>query len=832
MKFKSKSILLLTSCMMFSTLLTTGMMLSKNDTVLRAHAAEATTEIDLTSQGYTNQQAVTEVTGGNIIITFDKGGNSNAPKYYTSGTAVRAYAKNTVTFTTADNKNITKIDFTFGSSDGSNAITADVGTFTSASWTGNSKSVTFTIGGTKGNRRLQKFSITTSDSETNPPVVENYMVTFDSKGGSAVEKQVAGSDFKVAKPTDPTKDGYKFGGWFKDEAYTQVFDFETEVVPEAGLTLYAKWDELDLTTIADFASQNPTSAITDNYYRLSGEVVGMKDDNKNIYIQDNTGAILVYSASALSDVKVGDTLTVVGKAGVYNSALQISNLIKHDVVAGDGTIATAPLTTFEDVIADNVNKYISLSYVETVAGVNGTGNNLTVSINGQTDIVLYFGSNWATRYGLDSTFFDSSKYVDVTGVITYHNSTAQLLLTSINESQMVNLTFNTNGGSEVASQKVIPGNTFTAPTETPTKDPDGTYEYEFAGWFEDEACTKQFDFTKSYTSDVVCYAGWNAKKISSMEYFESLETKAQILTGYSYYGKESPSVNMHYTGTTTINLTEDASANADLLNLPSSEGYTVTADKGSASNYPGLNKAGDLRIYNNNGPLTITSPKTIKKIVIDVVAADETYLQVQVNGAVVAKNELGEYEINSKSFSLVENGSTTININSIDITNVDETVVLNSPVMRFGSGQVDISAYNQNATYGVLVGKKTEIGVNETMKSVFDTLTTTTETVDYRLNELVEAGYASNTTFTSAEVSVNEAGNYFEFAARLPEVDKHPDVELTSVCYMILDNNIYFMQEKTYSFKSLGQYYVDNATELGLSEMETLICNNIAGLTA
>ncbi len=830
MKFKSKSILLLTSCMMFSTLLTTGMMLSKNDTVLRAHAAAATTEIDLTSQGYTNQQAVTEVTGdnGNIIITFDKGGNSNAPKYYTSGTAVRAYAKNTVTFTTADNKNITKIDFTFGSSDGSNAITADVGTFTSASWTGNSKSVTFTIGGTKGNRRLQKFSITTSDSETNPPVVENYMVTFDSKGGSAVEKQVAGSDFKVAKPTDPTKNGYKFGGWFKDEGCTEAFNFETEVVPEAGLTLYAKWDELDLTTIADFASQNPTSAVTTDYYRLSGEVVGMKDDNKNIYIQDSTGGVLVYS-DTLSDVKVGDTLTVVGKAGVYNSALQISNLIKHDVVAGDGTVVTAPLTTFEDIIVDNVNKYISLSYVETVAGVNGTGNNLTVSINGQTDIVLYFGSNWATRYGLDSTFFDSSKYVDVTGVITYHNSTAQLLLTSISESQMVNLTFNTNGGSEVASQKVIPGGTFTAPTETPTKDPDSTYEYTFAGWFEDEACTKQFDFTKSYTSDVVCYAKWNTKEISSSKYFESLETKAQILTGYSYYVQDS--INMHHNVTANDNLTEDTAANADLLGLPSSEGYTVTADKGTANYYPGLNKNDkDIRIYNNNGPLTVTSPKTIKKIVINMTSADEAYLQVQVNGAVVEKNESGEYEINSKSFSLVETGTTTINIDSIDIIYSEEAVVLNSPVMRFGSGQVAMSAYNENATYGVLVGKKTGIGENETMKSKFEA--TAGETIENKLNALVTSGIASNTTFTSAEVSVNEAGNYFEFAARLPEVDKHPDVELTSVCYMILDGNIYFMQEKTYSFKSLGQYYVDNAAEFGLSEMETLICNNIAGLTA
>ena len=70
--------------------------------------------------------------------------------------------------------------------------------------------------------------------------VESWTVTFNSNGGSACDtKFVATADGKLAKPADPTRDGYTFGGWFTDEACTQAYDFSTPVT--ADLTLYAKW---------------------------------------------------------------------------------------------------------------------------------------------------------------------------------------------------------------------------------------------------------------------------------------------------------------------------------------------------------------------------------------------------------------------------------------------------------------------------------------------------------------------------------------------------------------------------------------------------------------
>ena len=122
--------------------------------------AETTITFDSTAQNYTNQQAISTVTAdSNISIAFDKGSNSNAPKYFTSGTSIRVYGGNyfTVSSTTAT---ITKISLTFGDGDGSNAITTDCGTFSSSNWTGSSQSVKFTDGGTSGNRRIQTITVT------------------------------------------------------------------------------------------------------------------------------------------------------------------------------------------------------------------------------------------------------------------------------------------------------------------------------------------------------------------------------------------------------------------------------------------------------------------------------------------------------------------------------------------------------------------------------------------------------------------------------------------------------------------------------------------------
>ena len=114
--------------------------------------------IDLAAQGYANAADFSSITVNGVTLSGDMGSNSkNGPKYYNTGSAVRFYSGNT--FTVSCSKAITKITLEFGSGDGTNEIAASPGTYAEPVWTGSAESVTFTVGGTTGHRRIAKVSV-------------------------------------------------------------------------------------------------------------------------------------------------------------------------------------------------------------------------------------------------------------------------------------------------------------------------------------------------------------------------------------------------------------------------------------------------------------------------------------------------------------------------------------------------------------------------------------------------------------------------------------------------------------------------------------------------
>lgn len=149
--------------------------------------------IDFTAQGFSNQQEVTSVSGTDCTVTFDKGTNTNVPKYYDVGSAIRIYGGGNMTVSSST-KTIVGIDLTFGSADGSNIITTDVGSYSDGTWTGSASSVTFTVGGTSGHRRIHSVKVTYAGGTT-PVVKQDVTMSFSPTSASAT----VGEDF-----TEPT----------------------------------------------------------------------------------------------------------------------------------------------------------------------------------------------------------------------------------------------------------------------------------------------------------------------------------------------------------------------------------------------------------------------------------------------------------------------------------------------------------------------------------------------------------------------------------------------------------------------------------------------------
>ncbi len=167
-----------------------------------------------------------------LITAYAADKTISFPDYYTSGAAVRVYAKNTIT--ASSSKTITNNVFDF--SDGSNTVTANDGSFDGSSWSGSAKSVTFTVGGTSGHNKLKSSAVTYVGS------TPTYTVTFDSNGGSSVTSQTIESGKKATEPAEPDRYGFIFEGWYNGE---DAFNFNTAITSD--ITLTAKWTEIVVT---------------------------------------------------------------------------------------------------------------------------------------------------------------------------------------------------------------------------------------------------------------------------------------------------------------------------------------------------------------------------------------------------------------------------------------------------------------------------------------------------------------------------------------------------------------------------------------------------------
>ena len=78
---------------------------------------------------------------------------------------------------------------------------------------------------------------------------KEYTITFDSNGGSAVQPVKANAGAAITAPTDPTKDGFVFAGWYEStDGGTTLSDtaFSFSYMPARVFTLYAKWATADI----------------------------------------------------------------------------------------------------------------------------------------------------------------------------------------------------------------------------------------------------------------------------------------------------------------------------------------------------------------------------------------------------------------------------------------------------------------------------------------------------------------------------------------------------------------------------------------------------------
>ena len=352
-------------------------------------------------KGYSNGDEVTEsVIDNNVSVTFNKGTGSNAPKYYTTGEAVRVYGGGnfTIASTTAT---IVKIELTFGTGDGNNEITTDVASYENGTWTGEAQSVKFTVGGSSGHRRIAGITVTYKGGSDVPPTpITVAAPTFSVPEGTYTEAQTVtlacetegAAIYYTLDGTDPTAES---------TLYTAPITISTTTTVKA----IAIKDDV-LSTVASATYTFPAVAENIAAFKaldVNAEAVLTLTDaivthanGDNVFVEDATGGICFYKSGA--GLVKGNKLsgTIYGKYAEYKSLPELAvvsgkttldNVQIADEVA---TVTPAVLSITEASAADYAARMVKIENVTVT--VDGGKTYIADATGAQLQIYLTYGS--------------------------------------------------------------------------------------------------------------------------------------------------------------------------------------------------------------------------------------------------------------------------------------------------------------------------------------------------------------------------------------------------------------------------------------------------------
>lgn len=157
-----------------------------------------------------------------------------------------------------------------------------------------------------------------------------HTVTFDSRGGTAVESQQVFDGNPARRPETPARAGYFLNGWFTDaEASAEEWDFDTDRVT-SDTTLYAGWTaQSDLTPTASLEYE--LNAAGDGYTVTDvGEetqIVIPAEYNglpvTAVQGQYGTGA---FARTAVTIAYLPDSIEVIGQ-NTFNNCTALANVV-------------------------------------------------------------------------------------------------------------------------------------------------------------------------------------------------------------------------------------------------------------------------------------------------------------------------------------------------------------------------------------------------------------------------------------------------------------------------------------------------------------------------
>ncbi len=137
------------------------------------------------------------------------------------------------------------------------------------------------------------------DEPIEPPVVEadSVEVTFEYNNGSATQKLSYDKGSVIKEPSQPTKFGYTFGGWYTSSDMTDASKWDFTKKVENNITLYAKWVQAEITIKEALDLCKEDGYVSSERYLIRGVIEEVTNPTYGgMVIKDDTGSIEVYGS--------------------------------------------------------------------------------------------------------------------------------------------------------------------------------------------------------------------------------------------------------------------------------------------------------------------------------------------------------------------------------------------------------------------------------------------------------------------------------------------------------------------------------------------------------
>ncbi len=375
--------------MFMKKLLLSTMMLAAG--MLAANAAEET--FQFSSMGFDNAEKLTTVEQGAVTLTFDAGGNSNAPAYYNSGNSLRMYGDNSMSVSVPDGSILQSITFNLTNGATEDWVLADEtyypvdnGTFTIestsvATWEGDGtgSSVKLTVKNEKwngegktGNAQFRVYSmvVTYEEGEVTKCSAPRFNPAAGTYWGSLSIELTCNTDGVTMYYTinDGAEQTYSApielaeAGTYTIKAHAEKSGIDDS--DEVSAT-YVVSDPIQCSSIEDFIF-NAESEDEGSMFEWTFPVTVTGVMPSYTYVRDEEGGAMLIYGNEVPAYEVGDVIPagIVGGFTNFNGLYEMQNVVVDSFGESTSTGNGNPIVmTAGGITADDMNKVVYLDNV-------------------------------------------------------------------------------------------------------------------------------------------------------------------------------------------------------------------------------------------------------------------------------------------------------------------------------------------------------------------------------------------------------------------------------------------------------------------------------------